>query len=72
MTHYVVHHTCSYSNTYVIMQLLILADSYSLPLFKNGVSGIERLCSPTCHLKTYFNEDIRKQNTILIGDNNSK
>lgn len=68
----VINHTCSYCNMYVIIKLLILADSCSLPLFTNGINGIGGLCSLQSHLETCFNEDIMKQNIFLVEDNDSK
>lgn len=72
MPHYVIYHTSSHTNKYVIIKLLILADSGSLPLFTNDINEIEGHCSPTLHLGIYFNEDIMKQNVFLIEDNDSK
>lgn len=68
----VINHTCSYCNMYVIIKLLILADSCSLPLCTNGINGIGGLCSLQSHLETCFNEDIMKQNIFLVEDNDSK
>lgn len=57
---------------YVIIRLLVLADSCSLPVFTNDINEIEGHSPPTLHLEICFNEDVMKQNVFLIEDNDSK